>query len=542
MPDSDPRSAVPSFERLRKSAKQLLRDCRAGDAAALQRLQSRLPRLGSLNPADAARAVRLADVQHALALEAGVEHWAALRHTIESLEPLVAQVQRFVHAMVAGDATTMQRVLAAHPEAAKAAVHTAAAACDEATVNAWLARGAAHATQPLAPGRGWTPIECLAASPLGVLDADHLAVSERIARTLLAAGADANATTNPPDTEPGVRLTALYRASERGNAGVVRVLLEAGADPNDGESTYHAAERDHRAVLELLLAHGAELSAEHAHWHNTVLYYLCGHRPDGHMIASATRGMAWLLEHGADPNIPSYKSRETPLHRIAASNHTVELADLFLAHGANPAAVRADGRTPFELAVRAGNTAVAERLRAAGAAHELRADDELLGACATGDVATAQRLRDENAGLIETLGTHGRAALFDAASNGRVAAARAFVALGFDVAREADHGGTALHAAAWNGRLEMVKVLLELGAPVNVRDATYGSTPLAWAAHGSVNCRTADDEYISVIDVLLAAGSLREPSFNQWNEPPEALGSEAVADHLRAVGFAPAEE
>ena len=541
MSDSDPRSAAPSFERLRKTAKQLLRDCRAGDAAALQRVQSRLPRLASLTPADAACSVRLADVQHALALEAGLEHWAALRHHIEGLEPLAAQVQRFVHAMVAGDAATMQRVLAAHPDVARASIHTAAAACDEPAVSAWLARGAAQATQPMAPGRGWTPIECLAASPMSVLDAGHLAASEQIARTLLEAGADANAFTNPPETEDGVRLTALYRASERGNAGVVRMLLEAGADPNDGESTYHAAERDHRAVLELLLAHGAEISAEHAHWHNTVLYYLCGHRPGGTMIGPATRGMAWLLEHGADPNVRSYKSRETPLHRIAASSHGVELADLFLAHGANPAAARADGRTPFELGVRAGNTPVAERLRAVGAAHELRAGDAFLGACAAGDVATACRLRDEHPGLLDTLGAHGRSALFDAASNGKVEGVRAFVALGFDVAREADHGGTPLHAAAWHGRLEMVRVLLRLGAPVNVRDATYGSTPLAWAAHGSVNSRSADDDYIAVIDMLLAAGAQREPSFNQWNEPPEALASEAVAEHLRMVEFAPAE-
>ena len=203
MPGSDPRSAAPSFERLRKTAKQLLRECRAGDAVALQRVQSRLPRLGSLDPAGAAGSVRLADVQHALALAAGLEHWAALRHHIEGLEPLVAQVQRFVHAIVEGDAATMQRVLAAHPDVAKTYLHTAAAAVDEATVNAWLARDASVAKQPLAPGRGWTPIECLAASPLAVLDPEGAAASERIARVLLAAGADANATTNPPGPRAG---------------------------------------------------------------------------------------------------------------------------------------------------------------------------------------------------------------------------------------------------------------------------------------------------------------------------------------------------
>ena len=63
--------------------------------------------------------------------------------------------------------------------------------------------------------------------------------------------------------------------------------------------------------------------------------------------------------------------------------------------------------------------------------------------------------------------------------------------------------------------------------------------PIAWAAHGSVNCRTADDAYIAIVDQLLDAGAAREPSFNRWNEPPEELGSDAVADHLRARGFAP---
>ena len=86
----------------------------------------------------------------------------------------------------------------------------------------------------------------------------------------------------------------LYRASERGNAGLVRLLLEHGANPNDGESTYHAAERNHRAVLELLLAYGAEISAAHPHWTNTVLYYLAGYRDEQPMAASANEGMRWF--------------------------------------------------------------------------------------------------------------------------------------------------------------------------------------------------------------------------------------------------------
>ena len=66
----------------------------------------------------------------------------------------------------------------------------------------------------------------------------------------------------------------------------------------------------------------------------------------------------------------------------------------------------------------------------------------------------------------------------------------------------------------------------------------YGSTPLAWAAHGSANCRKgADEDYIAVISMLLDAGSERVPSFNNWNEPPEQLGSKAVNAFLRESGF-----
>src|SRR5262249_10165897 len=147
-------------------------------------------------------------------------------------------------------------------------------------------------------------------------DAAHAAASVAIGDRLLALGADPNTSTPVPGGQPG-RLSVLYRASERGNAGLVRLLLERGADPNDGESAYHAAERNHREVLELLLAHGAEISATHQPWNNTILYFLAGYPGDHTRAPDAAAGMQWLLEHGADPNVPSYDHRETPLHRVA---------------------------------------------------------------------------------------------------------------------------------------------------------------------------------------------------------------------------------
>ncbi len=455
-------------------------------------------------------------------------------------EPFVQQAVRFMSALGENDGATMRHVLERFPEVARSSLHAACAACDLPAAEAWLARDPSQAIAGAGRAGGWTPLDCLAQSPLFAVDRAHATASVAIGERLLALGADPD-TFTPEPGDPAVKLSVLYRASERGNVGLVRLLLEHGADPNDGESVYHAAERNHREVLELLLTHGAEISAVHPHWNNTVLYYLAGHREHQPLVTTANEGMRWLLEHGADPNVPSYESRETPLHRVASFGRPVPVALMLLEHGADPSRPRADGRTPYDLAVRTGNTAVAELLRESGAAGELRPMDAFLGACAVGDQVRARGVLAGNPGLLGTLSQSERESVAHAAAAGRVEAVSTLAALGFSISSESADGGTPLHWAAWNGRADGVRRLLELGAPVNVRDRTYGSSPLAWAAHGSQNCRHADDDYIAVIDLLLAAGVDRALTYNKWGESPEALASEGVAEHLRARGFAPAE-
>ncbi|MEQ1832043.1 MAG: ankyrin repeat domain-containing protein [Candidatus Eisenbacteria bacterium] len=536
-PSGEP--TAPAFERVRKAAKQLLRSARAHDAGALARLRAALPRLASLDDVAAAEQLKLADVQHALAREAGLEHWAALKRQVEAAEPLIAQVTRFLGALAGPEDETMRDVLERFPEVARGSLHAACAACDLPAAEAWLARDPAHATARIGPNGGWTPLDCLAQSPLFALDAARGAASVAIGERLLALGADANTSTLQPGSHD-TTLSVLYRASERGNAGLVRVLLAAGADPNDGEAAYHAAERDHRDVLELLLAHGLDISATHPRWDNTVLYYLSGYRDEQPLAEKANAGMRWLLEHGADPNVPSYKTRETPLHRVAASGR-MTVVRILLEHGADGTQPRADGRTAYELAARNGQTAVAKLLAERGAAAPLRPVDAFFGACAQGDEAAARAVLDANPGLLDTLEPAERHMLGHAAAAGRVESVRTLAAFGFALTAESENGGTPLHWAAWHGQAGAVRELLERGAPVNVRDCTYGSSPLAWAAHGSHYCRSADDDYTEVVDLLLAAGVDRALTYNKWNEPPEALASEAVAEHLRARGFAPAE-
>jgi hypothetical protein len=67
--------ARPSLEQLRKQAKELLRDCRNGDAAALDRVRRHKPQAADLS---------LADAQFALAREYGFESWPKLVHHVEA--------------------------------------------------------------------------------------------------------------------------------------------------------------------------------------------------------------------------------------------------------------------------------------------------------------------------------------------------------------------------------------------------------------------------------------------------------------------------
>ncbi len=528
--------AVPSLELLRKRAKELLRTARAGDPAAIARCRV-VPALHELSVTAVAAAVRLSDAQHAIAREHGAASWPALKRRVEDALPLSAQVERYLAAVRDQDRDGARRLATRHPEIARATFMTACCTGALDIVEPALAADPGLAVATDATGE-WTPLLYLCGAPAPAEDPQAVAARERIAELLMDAGADPNGSTRWEGDGRDDRLGALYYACVANHPGIVRQLLERGANPNDSESVYHSAQYDHEDCLQLLLAHGAELSRADPRWNNTPLYFITGAEEGSDASAAMVRGTRWLLEHGADPNVPCYHVRETPLHLVARNNRGAALAELFLAHGADPNRPRADGRTPYALAVRTGNRGVAEAMRAHGAdVSVITPVDELLGALMAGDEATARRLLAEHPDAIATIAAHD---LFvQAARDGRLDAVRLMAQLKFDLGREGSDGGTPLHRAAWFGNPGMVRLLLELGAPIDARDRQFGSSPLAWAAHGSTHCRRADDDYCAVIEQLLDAGAAREPSFNRWNEPPENLARRRVAALLRARGFVP---
>jgi hypothetical protein len=102
--------ARPSLEQLRKQAKELLRDYRAGTPAAAERVRAVLPRLEK--PED----VILADAQFVLAREYGFESWPKLVHHVAGLQPagrlerLAQMAKNIVAACTSDDAAALRRV------------------------------------------------------------------------------------------------------------------------------------------------------------------------------------------------------------------------------------------------------------------------------------------------------------------------------------------------------------------------------------------------------------------------------------------------
>jgi ankyrin repeat protein len=121
----------------------------------------------------------------------------------------------------------------------------------------------------------------------------------RCARILLDAGADRDATWTP-SAFPDARFGALYGAAGHTHDPVLtKMLLEAGADPNDGESLYHSTERSDLACTRLLLEAGATLRGTNALFHM--------------LDRDDLAGLELFLAHGGDPNELS-TGLDRPLH------------------------------------------------------------------------------------------------------------------------------------------------------------------------------------------------------------------------------------
>lgn len=405
-------------------------------------------------------------------------------------------------AHVSGTLEEADAILAAHPSVAAAGIHTAAILGDEAAVGRFLAEDPARATAKGGP-RGWDALTHLCFSRYLRLDPSRSDGFVGAARALLDAGADANGGwfethhQPQPEWEP-----VLYGAAGVAHhAGVTRLLLEHGADPNDVEVVYHAPESYDNAVVELLLATG-KLTQQS-------LTIMLVRKHDVHHV----EGVRLLLAHGIDLNA----RREIgwiPLHHALARDNALEIIELLLDHGADPSLVN-DGRSAVALAARRGRGDVLDALARRGMPMELHGADRLVAACARGDEASARAIAEREPRLLAEVVPEGGRLLAQFAGTGNAAGVGLLLELGVPAAAVFPEGdgyfgvaplSTALHVAAWRAHPEVVKLLVERGAPVDARDGR-GQTPLMLAVRATVDSYWTQRRSPDSVRTLLAAGA-----------------------------------
>lgn len=351
--------------------------------------------------------------------------------------------------------------------------------------------------------RGWDPLTYLCFSRYLRLERESSARFVECARLLLDHGASASTGFVSTDHEPEDAFeSVIYAASGIArDAELTRLLLERGADPNDGETPYHVGETYDNACVEALVESG-KLDADGL---ATILL----RKHDWHDL----EGIRWLLDRGADPNRMT-RWGHRGLHKALLRDNSLAIVEVLLDHGADPALDSKNGNG-FEIAARQGRGDVLELFASRGEPFTLEGLDALLAACARGGRREVERIaRDEPQIVVDLMGRAGPASA-EFAGIGNVEGLGLLLDLGAPMdARWTEPDGylgqgaesTPLHVAAWCARHRAVELLVLRGAPVDATNRR-GETPLALAVRAAVDSHWTQRRSTDSVRALLAAGA-----------------------------------
>jgi ankyrin repeat protein len=521
-----PIPARPNLEFDRKQAKALLDAAKSSQPEARTRFEAHHPRGIPPEP-------RMADALLVVAREYGFRSWPQWKAFVETRAmDRPRQAETAARAVCSNNLAKARVLLEADPGLAREDPLLACACGEVETVRAAIKRDPDFAKR-----KGWNgePLQYACFSRWLRVDPQRSAGIVEVVRLLLAHGADVDA--QFVESMDGPWETALFGAAGIANhAGLTRMLLEAGADVNEGvpepapgelkpagtEALYHACEFRDTASLALLLD---------ARPYPAFVSYCMGRALD----FENPEAVRLFLDHGANPNfrIPWFENR-THLHRAIENRRSATVIEALLDAGADVRLQDARGLTPYQYAVRYGRGEIVALLEKRGPC-EATEQDRALGRAVRGEAV------EKGVAIPPDL-------LCDAARRDDVLGIETLLAAGaeIDACSIGDYGTPPLHWAAWRGRLAAVRTLVEHGADIHWTNC-WGGAALGTTIHGSANCFDPDGgpamrlpeealagPYPEIVEYLITHGAKLPESI--WG------GSDAVREALRRHGVPDQEE
>ena len=433
--------------------------------------------------------------QLAIAREHGFRSWPALKLHVDALTlSATERAEALINSATSDNLRRAQALLEVDPALSR---HDLACACvtgDFHEVSRRLAARPAAATDATGP-YGWQPLLYACFSRLLRTDSRRAPGIRQVARLLLDGGADPNASF----IHNGQWLqVALYGAAGiNGDPELTRMLLEAGADPSDereglhgNEVLYHACELRDPTCAMLVIDAGAR---------QELVDYNLGRA----LNFPNTEMVEMFCGHGARPSAQH-------LHQALWRRRPARTVSALLDAGAPIDTPDEHGLTPLQIAVRWGETEIAELLRRRGASEQAVTDqDRALGSYLSGGAATFSATA-VGAALLDGM-------VMLSIQGGHAQAMRRLLDAGARIDGDPDSEEIPLSHACWRGRTELARELVKRGAALSFRD---GGSAIGATLHGSRHCQEPEggptmatiDEipkqpYAEIARMLIAAGA-----------------------------------